>query len=785
MKLLVGRKFDDAEVQAELKKANFKATAMANGGVGINVMYNDEEIVVPAEHFLAMMLVKAREVVNGANGNAGVGDCVIGVPASFDDAQRRGVLNACNIASMNCLKVVNETTAIALSYGIFKSAKKLFSETDKTFVMFLDLGYTMFTVSIVEFMQEHMKIKATVCESNLGGRDYDNQIIEFLCEEFEAKTKINVRENKKALMKLAVAAEKAKKFLSPDGVTDAPCNVECLAEDMDLNAKLTKEEFEKRSQHLTDRLSGVVAKALEESGLAMEAIAEVEIVGGGSRVGCVKKSLGAACSLDPAAMNYGLKTTMNADEAVARGAALQCAMLSSRMKVKPFNMVDTMYYGVVASYDATSTEANEDGKEGEKSSSAQIYKRGDELPHKPRRLTFRKKTADFTVSLAYDATYPGPNKTIGSYLIKVPAGTPPQDVRVTFNIDKNGCVIVQSAEMLQEIVEEEAPAAPVAASTEGEGKEGEAKANEGEAKADEGEGKEGEVKEGEGKEGEEKKADAAPKKRFRKTDLEVSISTSGLSSDEVKAGIELEASMAFEDRLIIETADKRNELEAYIYSMRDKLDRELKPYAQAAESDALKSLLMNTEEWLYDEDDVQKSAYQAKLDELHKGGDVMERRVYEENNRQQALDGLSKQIEMCRKFAKNYEEKFEHITEEEREKIRVAFNATETWMHDKMLAQGEVAKNVDPVLTCEMIGKERQELFSVSNPIMTKKAPPKPAPAPAPAPAAAPAAEPAAADAKPAAEGEEKPANEGEAPMDTEDGADAKDASPTEMDTSV
>lgn len=762
MKLLVGRKFDDPEVQVELKRANFKASAMASGGVGINVMYNDEEIVVPTEHILAMMLVKGKEIVNGANGSGGLADAVLAVPASFDDAQRRGIMNACAIASVNCLKIVNESTAIALSYGIFKSAKGQFSETEKTYVMFLDMGYTMLTVCVVEFLQGHMKVLSTVCEPNLGGRDYDNEVVAYLCEAFQTKTKIDVKENKKAIFKLQVAAEKAKKFISPAGVTEAPVNVECLAEDMDLNCVLTKEEFEKRSQHLTDRITGVVTSALEESGLSAEAIHEVEVVGGATRVDIVKKTLAAACKLDSAEMNYGLKTTMNADEPVARGAALQCAMLSSRMKVKAFNILDRMHYGVIASYESTPAETSEDGKEGEKSTQAQLYCRGDELPHKPRRLTFKKKTADFSIGLSYDDTYKGDNKVVASYIIKVPAGSPPQDVRVTFNVDKSGCVYVQSAEMLSEIPAETEEAAEGDKSpkqdTAPEAKEDETAATAAAA------GKEGE----EGKAGEEKKEDKAggtPKKRFRKTELEVEESLFGMSGDDVKAGIELEATMAFEDRLIIETAEKRNELETYIFSMRDKLDRELKEFAQPSEMDTMKSMLMSAEEWLYDNFDTTKIKYQGKLDELYKVSGVMEKRLREDTERPAAVEYLKKQIEMCRDFAKNYEEKLAHITEDERDKIRGAVTTTEAWMHDMLNKQGELAKNADPVLTLDLISEQRKGLFNLSNPIMTKRAPPPPKPAPAPAPADAP--EPPKPD--------ETKASEGETPMDTDPTAEGGD----------
>lgn len=256
MKLLIGRKFDSPDVQRELSKAPFKAAKLANGGVGIMVSYNDSSIVVPAEQFMAMMLVHAKETAQKANNGANVADAVLAVPFWYTDAQRRAILGSSEIASLNCLKVCNESTLIALSYGIFKSAKKLFSETDPVHIMFIDIGYTSMSVTVVDFIQENMRVLATVCDREIGGRDFDDLIIEFLAETFQKKTGIDVRGNIKAILKLQAAAEKAKKTLSPAGVSEANVSVECLADEKDLNALLTKDEFEARAARLVGRLEG-------------------------------------------------------------------------------------------------------------------------------------------------------------------------------------------------------------------------------------------------------------------------------------------------------------------------------------------------------------------------------------------------------------------------------------------------------------------------------------------------------------------------------------------------
>ena len=148
------------------------------------------------------------------------------------------------------------------------------------------------------------------------------------------------------MLKLQVAAEKAKKFLSPAGVPEAPVNVECLADDTDLNFKLQREDFEQKAAGIIGRLSAMVEQSLGEAGLRREELESIEIVGGTSRIGIVKKVLAEILGLDTSLVNYGLKTTMNSDEAVARGAALQCAMLSSKIKVKPFSIIDKVAYPI-------------------------------------------------------------------------------------------------------------------------------------------------------------------------------------------------------------------------------------------------------------------------------------------------------------------------------------------------------------------------------------------------------------------------------------------------------
>jgi len=718
MKNLVGRNFDEPEVQAELARASFTGVKMEGGRIGVAVNYDDEDIVVPMEHILAMMLAKVNTIANEANNGVNIGDAVIAVPAWFTDAQRKGYASACKIAELNCLKLINESTAIALGYGIWKSAKKLFSETDPIHIMFIDIGYLSFTVSIADFIQEKLIMRSTRAERNVGGRNFDDIIVELMAAHFQSKTGIDVRNNKKAVLKLQVAAEKGKKQLSPNGVSEVNINVECLAEDMDLSYKLTKDVFEKACLPLIEKFEKPIVDCLAECGLSKSDIADVEVVGGTSRIGQVKLFLAKLMELKTDEVNNGLKTTMNADEAVARGAALQCAMESSRVKVKPFYIVDKLQYGIVVNTGEGTTATgeskdDEDADGANASTLVEIYKAGDDYPKPGRRITFKGKTSDFSFSAAYstdsaERLAPGTDTTIANYTVKVPASyanSEGYDVRVTFTIDKAMCLSVTGAQLMEPL--------PV---TEEETKGDESKGDE--SKGDE-------AKEGE--------AAAAPAKRkFKKVDLVVETTQFGMTQTDVKNSIELEAKMAHADKILTETANKRNDLESYIYAMRDRVDGDLKAYASESESSTLKTDIMSAEEWLYgDGFDATKKEYVEKIDMLRKTGDKLETRLYEDSNRKATCDQLRRVVDSNKQWCQNTDEAYAHITDEERDTVRTAASETESWLFDMLDKQGALGKSADPVLTVQLVQSKMKELFAKVNPIMTK---PKPKPKEEPKP---------------------------------------------------
>mmetsp|Transcript_14890 Transcript_14890/g.31228 ORF Transcript_14890/g.31228 Transcript_14890/m.31228 type:complete len:858 (-) Transcript_14890:427-3000(-) len=731
MKRLIGRKFSEDEVQQEIAEMGVNCVEMPDTGyVGMMVNYNDEDIAMSMEQCCAMMLTKCMGIAEASAG-AKVMDAVVSVPGYWSDAQRQSMIHACNIAGLNCLRLMHENTATALAFGIFKSAKGLFDAETESNVMFLDLGNAHFTASCVAFQTGKLAVKSAAYDRNLGGRAFDECIAKWISAEFKAKHNLDAWENPKARMKLLAAAEKAKKTLSPKGVTEAPVNVECLMNDLDFNCKLTLEKLMEMAEPLLARLERPIREALATAGLAPGDLASVEIVGGSTRLEFVKERMATLLETDKEAINMGLSTTMNADESVCRGCALQAAMLSTRFKVKEFNIYEAVSYPVKLSWDPVDNMVTEDEKEGDAEEEGDkkegedaaaeaganelvIFKKNESTPL-IRRVTFKRREP-FTVTATYDEAAmpelpPGTDPVIGTFTVNP---TPKDDVvpkiRVNIMHDLHGILKCNSAQMMEEIKDEP--------------KEGE------DAKADEG--KEGDqaASPAEGKEGE---GEEPPrKKRYRKVALAVDWPTPGLAESALQSAIDKEAKMQDQDLLIEQTNNARNDVESYIYAMRDKVIDSLRPYCTDAEKEAFEAALTAAEDWLYYGDgyDALKSVYEDKLQSLKSMGSPMERRQVELQTREATANNLKKSIADYKAFVSSADEKYAHITDVERDVVRKACADEESWLYDQMDAQGKLAANVDPILTCNIISQHQRELQDKCRPIMTKPKPQAPKPKP-------------------------------------------------------
>jgi heat shock protein 4 len=735
IKRLLGRQFKEPEIQEEMARfPGLKYVELEDGTVGVEVSYNDEPVVLSMEQCVAMMLNKLVKITLQSTG-AKPGDCVISIPGYYTDAQRQAMLNACDIAQLHCLRLLHEGTAAALEYGMFKSAKGIFSADQPQHVAFLDFGQSSFSVTIASYLTGKLTVVAAAHDRNLGGRNFDELIAKKIAAAFKAKHGDDPWENPKARLKLLDAAEKAKKTLSPAGVTEARISIECLYNDLDFNMPLTLEEFVTDSEPLLAAMTPPIMQALTQSKIAPADLSTVEIIGGSTRLGFVKSRMadiliGSGVPIDKSAMNNGLGTTMNADEAVARGTAWQAALLSTRFRVKEFQVLEAVAYPVKLSWEGGETSAVEDDgadDEGEKSEAANgagsslIFKKNEMTPN-GKRVTFRR-SEPFTIVASYDESAladlpPNITPVIRTCTIETPSDLAASEdapkIRVNLKHNLHGIVHVSSAQLMEEIKEENKPVE--------EKKEGESEAKEDTSAAAE---------------------EPPKKKRFKKVDLNIKSSEVGMNKARLEAAIELEVKMNHQDKVIEETNAARNDVESYIYSQRDEIIGALAPFFTSDEKELQENALTAAEDWLYYGDgyDAQKSVYVEKLRDLKQKADKAVFRANEAKNREACISTLKRCVEEYRTWlnGKGSSNDCAHITDEERAIVRTTCVDAETWLYSQMESQGALEPNVDPVLTTEAIGIRRRELVDKCKPIMNKPKPKPPKeekkePEPTPAP---------------------------------------------------
>lgn len=312
-KRLIGRKFDDPKIQQDIKHWPFKVVNVA-GKPKIKVSYKGETKMFTPEEISSMVLAKMKDVAEAFLG-ATVQDAVITVPAYFNDSQRQATKDSGAIAGLNVLRIINEPTAAALAYGLDKNLK------GERNVLIFDLGGGTFDVSILAIDEGSLfEVKSTAGDTHLGGEDFDNRLVNFLADEFKRKYKKDLHSNPKALRRLRTAAERAKRTLSSS--TEASIEIDALYEGIDFFSRLSRARFEELNSDLFRQTLDPVEKALNDAKLDKKAIHDIVLVGGSTRIPKIQNLL----------QNFfngkKLNLSINPDEAVAYGAAVQAAILS-------------------------------------------------------------------------------------------------------------------------------------------------------------------------------------------------------------------------------------------------------------------------------------------------------------------------------------------------------------------------------------------------------------------------------------------------------------------------
>ena len=263
-------------------------------------------------------------------------DLVVSVPLYWTQFERNMILDATKIANLNCIEIINDTTAAALEYGFYRHQKRD-SEENANNVMFVDMGNSDTTISIVRFTNDGLKVVGGAYDCNLSGSEFDNVLLNHFAERFYNKYNINILDNKKSKLKLLNECEKLKKVLNT--IPEYNINVEYIIDELDLQDKITELEFCELCQELLDRLEKIVNDVLLQSNMTNEDINGIEILGGSTRLKMVKQKLSEI-------LGKNCSNTLNCEEAVCKGGALRCAMLSSYFKTKDYTIKDSVCHEI-------------------------------------------------------------------------------------------------------------------------------------------------------------------------------------------------------------------------------------------------------------------------------------------------------------------------------------------------------------------------------------------------------------------------------------------------------
>jgi len=414
-KRLIGRRFDDKAVQEDMKTQSYKIVKASNGDAWVEAQ---GKLYSPSQ-MGAFVLTKMKDTASSFLGTS-VKDAVVTVPAYFNDSQRQATKDAGQIAGLNVLRVINEPTAAALAYGLDKAEDNI--------IAVYDLGGGTFDVSVLEIQRGVFEVKSTNGDTHLGGEDFDNVLVDFLCSEFKKEQSVDLSKDPMALQRLREAAEKAKIELSSGLQTDI--NLPYITADATgpkhMNLTLSRSKFESLVGAMVDRTVSPCQKAIKDAEVNKSEIGEVILVGGMSRMPRVQEVVKNIFGRTPS-------KSVNPDEAVAMGAAIQGGVLAGDISdvllldVTPLSLGIETLGGV----------------------STKLITRNTTIPTKKSQVFSTAADGQTQVEIKVlqgEREMAADNKLLGNFVLSgippMPRGTP--QVEVTFDIDANGIVNVSA-----------------------------------------------------------------------------------------------------------------------------------------------------------------------------------------------------------------------------------------------------------------------------------------------------------------------------------------------------
>lgn len=772
LKRLLGARWGSPALETELSRLPFEVVKdpSGSGGVAVKVQYLGEDRLFTPEQLLAMVIVDQKAVA-AADGSP-VTDCVMTVPVYWTQAQRDAALAACDIAGVSCLRLLHETTASALAYGIYKTDLPEGEDAAPINVAFVDAGASSFQVSIVAFKKGQLKVLAHTWDADLGGRNFDDVLFDHWAKEFGAKHKIDVKASARGSFRLRLSCEKQKKLLS--SIPEAPITCEGLAPEVDASGVLSRDAFQELAAPLLARFKAPLEAALLQSKLSTSDIFSVEVIGGASRMPALLETIAEVFGKNPS-------RTLNAKECVARGAALCCAMLSPIFRVRDFDVDDVFPYGIEFSWPKEPAAGSKKNAPVERATSV-LFEKGTWLGS-AKMLTFVRDAA-IHVDASYTEDSPLPNggdSSVGSWTVGPPLTTPLRPkgtkakLKAKVKLTAHGTVSIDYVQQIEEESYEEkvkvkkgskaalaaangeCAAAPAEMAVDGEttaeDNGAEAKAAEAAAAMDS-EGPGSTAGEGEDAEAEEEEI-AVTKTRTKKHTVAFDRLLERFPAKRMTDLCEAELQMELATKQQEETNERKNQLEAFVFSTRSALSDDapgsLGKHTSEKEKAHLSSALEAAEDWLYDEgEDATRSVYVAKLDDLKALAAPAQARAANAK----ALPGAAAGLEALARnlvIAAAPDKAHEGCDAGDLAKVKAEAEAALSWLKEKKALSAKAAPADEPPLLADEVDRKKATLQRFCEPLMVAKAAPPPPAVEEPAAAAAAAA---------GEEGEEAPMQE-------------------------